>query len=196
MSEETKIKIGKSNKGKVRSEQTRKRLSESHKGKIMSEENKAKLIKANKGRVVSDETKKKMSKCQAGKNNPMYGKHHSEETKKRISEKNKGKQNGKIISDEAKRKMSLSHKGKKLSEEHKINIGKNSTIKRKVICLNNLKIYDSGADAARCLNIDYRHISCVCKGNRKTTKGYKFMYLEEYLIKNNTQLEKNNDKRL
>ena len=52
-----------------------------------------------------------------GMNNPMYGKHHSNETKAKIS----ATRTGKKFSDEAKRKMSEAkkgkNKGKKISEE-------------------------------------------------------------------------------
>ena len=66
----------------------------------------------------------------SGENNPMYGKHHSEETRKKLSESNKGRhpseetkrkisesQKGKHHSEETLKKMSESHKGKHLSEE-------------------------------------------------------------------------------
>ena len=39
-----------------------------------------------KGYKLSDETKQKMSERKKGENNPMYGKKHSEETRKKISE--------------------------------------------------------------------------------------------------------------
>ena len=35
-----------------------------------------------------------MSLAKSDENHPIYGKHHSEETKKKISESNKGKQSG------------------------------------------------------------------------------------------------------
>lgn len=40
-----------------------------------------------KGRKSSDETKKKISNATKGKNNPMYGRTHTKETKERISKK-------------------------------------------------------------------------------------------------------------
>ena len=62
-----------------------------------------------------------------GEKNPMYGKHHSEETKKRQSEAMKGKQvgenhpfYGKKHSDEAKKKMSEAHKGTRWFNNGKI----------------------------------------------------------------------------
>ena len=39
----------------------------------------------------SAETRKKMSESKKGENHPMFGKHRSEETRKKISEANKGK---------------------------------------------------------------------------------------------------------
>lgn len=48
------------------------------------------------GKHHSEETRKRHSKWvrehQSGKNNPFYGKHHSEESKRKISESNKGKE--------------------------------------------------------------------------------------------------------
>ena len=69
---------------------------------------------------VSEDRKKKMSENHvdvSGENNPFYGKHHTDEARKSISEKMSGKSNatGKHwkLSDESKQKMSESHKGKK-----------------------------------------------------------------------------------
>jgi len=57
-----------------------------------------------------------MSERHKGSGNPFYGKRHSLETKKIISEKSK-LQKGRKHSEETKRKLSEAHKGKKLSEE-------------------------------------------------------------------------------
>jgi len=46
----------------------------------------------------------------SGTNNPFFGKHHTEETKKKMSEKHKGKK----LTEEHKRKLSEVGKGKKL----------------------------------------------------------------------------------
>ena len=62
-----------------------------------------------------------------GEDNPMYGKHHTKEAKKKLSESHKGKptwSKGKKLSEETKKKLSESHKGKKISEETKNKISK------------------------------------------------------------------------
>ena len=59
---------------------------------------------------------------QAGENHPMYGKHHTEETKQKISEAKKGKSSnrkGCHHTEETKQKISESLNGKILSEETK-----------------------------------------------------------------------------
>lgn len=67
------------------------------------------------GYTLSEETRKKMSEIQKGENNSFYGKHHLEETRKKLSESHKGKK----FSQETRIKMSESRKGKKRSEETK-----------------------------------------------------------------------------
>ena len=53
----------------------------------MSEEAKQKISEKLKGGKLSEETKLKISEAEKGENNPFYGKHHSEETKQKLSKK-------------------------------------------------------------------------------------------------------------
>ena len=58
----------------------------------------------------------------SGEKNPNYGKHHTDEHKRKISEKVAGEKNpnyGKKMSDEQKQKISKANSGKKRSEEFK-----------------------------------------------------------------------------
>ena len=68
----------------------------------------------------SEETRKKMSEAQKGKNHPMYEKTLSEEHKKKISESLKGK----TLSAKIRKKMSEAQKGKTFSEETRKKISK------------------------------------------------------------------------
>lgn len=91
------------------SEETKKKISENNarfwKGKNLYEETKIKLSKANKGqksfwkgKKLSDEHRRSLSishiGIQSGENHPMYGKHHSNDAKKKISETSKGRMVG------------------------------------------------------------------------------------------------------
>ena len=76
----------------------------------------------NKGRTLSDEHKKKISEANKGENNGMFGKHHSKEAIKKNSEAHKGEKHpmyGKHLSEETKNKLSEELKGRKFSEDTK-----------------------------------------------------------------------------
>ena len=76
------------------------------------------------GRKQSEEWIKKRIK--SGKENGMYGKHHTEAAKRRQSEAQKGK----ILSDETKKKIGDVHRGKTISVEQKKKMSE--TRKRKI----------------------------------------------------------------
>lgn len=104
------------------------------------------------------------SKC--GNKNHFYGKHHSEETKKQLSQK---------------------HKGKFLTYNHKQSLRENSPNKKKIICLTTEIIYDSIMDAYRQTNISAQNIIRNCKGYAisagKDEFGNKliWMYYDQYI---------------
>lgn len=104
-------------KGQKQTKKWKRNMSEIMSGRKLSKEHKRKLSEAHKasnnhagqfkkghkiniGRVKSEETRQRMKKARQkwvkensdkiprGENAPMYGKHHSEETKKKISENN------------------------------------------------------------------------------------------------------------
>ena len=129
-SEETRKKLSEAQKGKHHSEETKQKMRESQSGKKnhmfgkhLSDETKRKLSEANKGKPsnkkgipLSEETRRKISEnhCDcSGEKGPFYGKHHSEESKRKMSESKKN------ISDETRKKMSKSHKGKPASNKGK-----------------------------------------------------------------------------
>jgi len=72
--------------------------------------------------------KRRKSGAMWGSDNPMYGKHHSEETRRKISIANRGKKRppGWHFSEEAIMKLRLAHLGKKASDETKRKIGEAS----------------------------------------------------------------------
>lgn len=103
---------------------------------------------------------------------------HSEETKIKISNANKGKK----ISDEQRRIMSEQRKGMKLTEEWIRNRTIAQTglkrsketkqkiseaVSRAVICINDRVIYKSLSEASELTNASIYHISSCCHKNRK-----------------------------
>ena len=71
-----------------------------------------------KGKIVSEETRRKMSETNKGKNNPMYGKTHSDDAKRKMSEVLNGKKRA-PFSEERRRKLSEAGNGRTFSEEHR-----------------------------------------------------------------------------
>ena len=67
----------------------------------------------NKDKTISSETKQIWSTHRKGEGGAMYGKHHTEEARRKISEK----QIGKVLSEETKRKISSAKIGVRPSEE-------------------------------------------------------------------------------
>lgn len=86
------------------SAESRLRMSKSQTGKKLSEETKRKIGEASKIRIFSPESREKMSQWQIGEKSPMWGKHHSEETKLKMSLSHKGKHK---LSEEARRAISI-----------------------------------------------------------------------------------------
>lgn len=112
------------------------------------------------------ESRLKMSESQykrnmKGENNPFYGKEHSDETKKKMKKSWEKRQNA----DELKRQL-IENAAKKN--------------RRKVINIDTKEVFDSVRDAAEKYNLKETHISRVCRGGRKRTGGFEWMYYDEY----------------
>lgn len=71
------------------SEEHKRKISEANKKVIHTEEWNMKVSDARAGKPLSEEHKKKLSENHvdmSGVNNPFYGRHHTEESKKKISD--------------------------------------------------------------------------------------------------------------
>lgn len=102
-------------KGRHHSEESKRLMSENRRGKRLSEETKSKLSKAHTGKILSEESKNKISRATSGKNNPFYGKKHTDKSKQIMSKKKLGSKGiwlGRRRSEETKRKISESLKGR------------------------------------------------------------------------------------
>lgn len=128
------------NLGRIPSKQTRLKISKANKGRKVSNETKFKMSLANKGKVLSDEVKQKIANSLKGEKSFWYGKKHTQETKNKMSQKAKGRQNffGMKHTDKAKKIMSKS----KLGNKHTLGmICINKDNKTKMIYKNELQNY-------------------------------------------------------
>ena len=200
--------------GKHHTEDTRKVLSEQHTGMKASDDARTKMSQSQTERFKdpverakcgwehTEEQKKEHSERMSGEGHPMFGKHHSEETKKKISE---ARQN---LSDESRRKISIAAKarctdewiermremntGKHLTEEHKRKISDSNkgkkvseaTIRKRLAtigvtkiiqynrCGEFIKLWDSAKQAEEVLHISSSKIYACCNKKRNHAGGF------------------------
>ena len=108
-------------------------------------------------------------KNRSGKNHPMYGKHHSEETKRKLRESNVGKPKPPMTEQHC-AAISKAKKGKPSSK-------RNIT---PVKCIELDIIFPDAITAGKELNIKHpNHVIDVCKNRRKTCGGYHFEFVNE-----------------
>lgn len=101
--------------GKHLSDETKMRMKTARieycKNNPTSEETKEKLRQISLN--MSDETKEKIRQANLGEKHWNYGKHHSDETKEKMSRNNARAMLGRKLTKETRQKMSEAHKGKK-----------------------------------------------------------------------------------
>lgn len=167
------------NFGRKHREETKRKMSEAQRGeknhgfgKHLSEETKEKLRKANKGKVMSEEAKQKISKANKGRLPWITGKHWPPEMRERMRERQKGV----LLSEETKRKISEAHKGKPLSKDHVAKIAESH--KKKVVCIETGKVFDSVKEAAQSIQLNRSNISNHLAGRLKTAGGYHWRWYD------------------
>ena len=127
------------------------------------------------GLVVSEEVRQKLRENHAdvsGKNNPMYGKHLSDETKRKISEALKGEKSPQY--------------GVVYSEEQRQHLSEASPLRKPVVQMSlDGKIvseFHGVREAGRITGIAYQSISACCKGAKKTAGGFLWKYKDGNII--------------
>lgn len=138
----------------------------------LSEETKEKISKSRIGRFIGKDNPNYGNHKLAGKNNPFYGKWHSEETKKKLSELFSGK--------------SSPMKGKKMSEEDKQKLRDICKERCKPVLQFNLNgdlinEYSSIHYAAKITGYDITCISSACRGGLHTYKNFIWMFKSNYI---------------
>lgn len=135
------------------------------------------------GQKISEETKEKLRISMKGENNPFYGRHHTEETKKKIRENNKWYR----PTEETRKKLSEKSKGRHLTEETKKKIGMGNRGNKRIdnyrailqIDMETgevIKEWETIKFAAESLNLHCPNIVNTCKGIQKQSGGFIWRY--------------------
>lgn len=117
--------------------------------------------------VFGEEKYKKISEALKGRVSPMTGKHHSEESKMKISESHKGKKR----SDEVCKRISESKKGR-------FNTAKSKKINQYTKDLVFVAQYPSIAEVQRQFGFSHSNVSSCLAGRIKSAYGYIWRYAE------------------
>ncbi len=113
---------------------------------------------------TSDETRKKLSISHKGQ-------HSSPKTEFKKGQKV-------IITEEMKKKISSANKGKHACVRTEFKKGHKPLNVKRIICIETNIVYESAKEASIKNNINYGHISSVCKGKRKSAGKLHWKYYE------------------
>lgn len=157
--------------GRVHSDETRRIIGDKAKERYRHPEDNPMY-----GKCHSEETKRKMSKERQGQNtgedNPFYGKHHTEESKQKMREYALNRPDGV--------KQKLSEQAKKRTGEKNPNYGKGTPVIQLTKDMHEVCEFSSAFRAQQMTGVDIASIRRCCKYEQKTAGGYKWMYADEY----------------
>lgn len=139
-------------KGKSLSEEHRKKIGKANTGHFVPESVRQAVAKANANRVWSEESKQKLSNTISGENHPWFGRHHTKESRAKISEAQKGLQAG----EKNPRALIM------------IQFDKDDNL---------IKVWQYAKLASKELKIHYGDISRCANGFLKSAGGYHWKYL-------------------
>ena len=145
----------------------------------MSEETRMKISKSKMGHKVTMQTRIKISKNHAdfsGDKNPRYGKHCSEETKKKIRENNKSE--GRIGVKKPPETI------KKMIDNHADFSGDKNPKAKKVVQLSldnhYINTFSTLVEAGKSIGQKSSNITVCCQNINRTAGGYKWRYYDDY----------------
>ena len=156
--EKAKIALSALAKGKQLSEEHRKKIGDANRGRVVPESARQAVAKANASRVWSKESRQKLSNTISGENHPWFGRHHSEESRIKMSEAQKG-----LFSGEKNPRALIVIQ---LDDDDNI-----------------IKVWRYVKLASRTLKIQASDISSCAKGRLKHAGGYRWKFLYDNKFK-------------
>lgn len=105
----------------------------------------------------------------------LLGMPKTEETRRKISEANKGRKH----TPEEKARVSKTLKGRMFTDEHKQKIGEANKVNhiKAVLCVETGQVFNSLKEAGEHFNTDCSNICHVCNGRQEKAKGFHFTYI-------------------
>lgn len=128
------------------------------------------------------EVKEVYSESISGKNHPMYGRHHTEDAKEKISQAGKGRKDSEETKQKKRERLLKDNPAKnedtkrKMSKNHADFHGSKNGQAKAVINLDTGQIYGSIAEAAKDTNIGSSNISANVTGRSKSANGVHWAY--------------------
>ena len=176
-------------RGYVPPQNVRDKIARANRGKVRSPESRRRISMAKLGTHPSDEARRNMSQNHSdvsGERNPMWGKNHTEETRRKISQTRKRLFAEGVLTQPRKERpptMTLEERKAWLSEkmrgENNPSFGKGLS----VIQINPdgtfVREYQTIREAERETGVDHSVISRCCKGKVKTAGGFRWEYRRE-----------------
>lgn len=177
VSQETRDKQRAAAKNRCENEEYKKQFSEFQKQLWENPEYRERMVAVRIESLGNPEIRRKMSENHADmsrENNPFYGKHHTDEAKRKNSEAHK-----ELWKDpELRKKWSESRIGIMVGAEHP-----GSKI---VVCCDTMIVYGAVSEASRILGINPNNICTCCIGQRQHAGGYQWKYLYDQTRKDGT----------
>lgn len=180
---------GEAMNGYIPPQEVREKISRANKGRKKPDTMRKRLSIAKTGTHASEEAKRNMSQNHAdisGERNPMYGRNHSEETRRKISQTRKRLfAEGALTQPKKVRppKLTPEERAKLLSErmsgENNPSYGKGLGVVQLSLDGEVVQEYKTIREAERETGTDHSVISRCCKGRVKSAGGFRWRYTEE-----------------
>ena len=179
ISNETRKKQSDAAKIRCEDEEYRKQFSEFQKRLWEDNEYREKVVAARLQSFENPDVRRKMSENHAdvsGVNNPFFGKHHTDEAKRKNSEAHK-----ELFKDpEIRRRMGESHKG--------LMAGKNHPNSKMVLCCDTMIVYEAVSIASQKTGVNSNNICTCCIGARERAGGFKWRFIYDTVRKDGTEI--------
>lgn len=138
-------------------------------GHVLSEEAKRKIGIANTGNTWDEERKRKHSKAVRGKNNGMYGRHHTPESLKKMSE------------NRAKVPFTEEMRRQKTAILLEANKKRRVPVRQLDLDGNLIATFQGINEVEQKLGFDHSNVVPACQGKQRTAYGYRWEYEDEEL---------------